>query len=1315
MVKPSETSELVYLFTATHCLKDVKSVADLAVEMYNPIGKSFTEFKFNDGIKRIDDPAADLSILEISAVISHRNIPFIAVSLNYEQDEKYFLRGFPQAVNALVPEEDYGVLQTPSGRVIKGNSNHTKMGQTCLTEELIKGFSGSGLFVQRGAAKVLIGVVNEYNGGLNRFEGVNFEGINLLLRNSGLEEVQFSISEEAQPETSNPELVGSLNSQLKAAEEQYEHLMPFSALTAVGKLIATIQDSSIPAKEKKILNAKSCYLKANCLREDTEVPNQEYNNLFIKAYKLYPQPVKHKERAARAHLDLNQPVESLLIIEKILEEDPLNAYALAIKCQIDPETVVDTTIAQSPIFKRLKVHYLLKKDGNATTDTLAEIFQEEREALTVPDNISREELSYWWYVAQYVMQDCLVKIKVYNFNRPANLKNDTALKYANDLLERISKRVKGSEIQNSLTFRVVRFDFWFTQYLISRNEQAVLKMYEIFVGTSSENQISSPFEETILPISKDVSGRISSLCICLLEIKGFAKVSNLLEENPNERRGLLWQLGGYAFSQLENHEKALQYFIGYLNEIKLINETDVINISKIIEYLYEQEWSVDQIWDLIASGKSFENESLSSLLMAFCFRFDDTRHNEVRELCSKIDPSNFVESRFKFMYVACLMALGDLAKAEEILAPLIDFNEPSAEFQWYIMCLLGMKTKTDRLLDLLSHWRLNLKPSYAYVDLELDILEYIRDYPAIEDAAKVGLNTFPNNPKYWFSMVNAIVRDAKPEKLEEVKGYMGERAIAMAAKMEWRRAFRLAGLCTIVGLRDLGKEILYNTLQIHADNSLVKHAYLTADVVENESDPFKHPEVAVENCVIRLKDDAGKGSVLNLKPSSLESNPIAALAIGKRVGESFIYNKSLGNAKTYTITMIFDKYVGQKVLLYDEFEKNPAAQPEVESMNIIDEGGFEGMTKKFIEMFGASGSMRKDAVKEIFEDFKNKKIGFTQLATVCQDDYYQAWQLITSDYNGGFPIIPLDVKKYRLDIDTEIVIDCSTLFTLIKLEENTGLSYGTKPFIISQRIIDSIRNQLNDLKFNRQGTFSMSITLESVTPVQLPKDFYEKRKNELQNIVDWIDKNTKSEAVPEMFEYCIDAPEMEMNTQSLVETVMLASKPNRALLSDEFLLFGFTINSNIIEFVSIENFLLKFFFSEYEKKYLPELLKLNYRGLTVDASTLQSLFETSNTSLSKASDEHSLFNKSLCGISPLYNDYHENIATVAKFLKSIYSEPSDLWYKQMISRKVLGFLFEGANPTVLPRLEELIEKEFRLLGDHQDHVNDDIKFVLGSF
>lgn len=1314
MVKPSETSELVYLFTATHCLKKVGSVADLAVEMYNLVNKSFTEVKLNEGVKRIDDPAADLSILEISAVISHQKIPFIAVSLEYEQGEKYFLRGFPQAVNALAPEEDYGVLQTPSGRVVKGNSNHTKIGQTCLTEELIKGFSGSGLFVQRGSEKVLIGVVNEYNDGINRFEGVNFIEINPLLRSNGLEEVQFSVSEEAQPETSNPELVESLNNQLKAAEEQYEDLMPFSALRTVEKLIVTIQDSSIPAKAKKMLNAKSFYLKANCLRENTEAPDQEYNHLFIRAYKLYPQPVKHKERAARAYYDLNQPAESALIIKEILEEDPFNPYALAIKCQIDPETVVDPSVYRSPIFKRLKVYYLLKRDGNASTVSLAEIFQEEKDALTLPDEISRDELAYWWYLAQYIMQDCLTKIKVYNFHSPVDLKNDSALDYANKLLRLIGKRVNDTEIQDSLTFRLARCDYWFTQYLLTRTRQSVFKMYELFNGTQQEDQLFSPFEEVVLPVSEDLSSRISCMCICLLEIKEFEKVTKLLEKTTSEKHGLLWQFGGYAFSQTNRHGKAVEYFTEYLNEINLIGKTDTLNLFNIIEYLYELEWPVDKIWEFISTGRDFENENFKILLMASCFRLDENKHNEVKALCEKLDHTDFTECRFKYMFVACLMAIGNLKKAEEILEPLIDFDKPSPELEWYIMCLQGMRTKTARLLEILKHWRLNFEPGHAYIDLELYILSYVRDYQAIENAARTGLKAHPDNPEYWFSLFNAMVRAAKPGKEEEIKDHLTNQAKIVATKIEWQRAFKLAGLCAIVGLRELSRDILYDTLQANADNSLVKTAYLTTEVIEKESESYEHPMVATEDCVVRLKDDAGKDSVLSLKSSLIESNPLLVLAIGKRVGESFVHNKSLGNAKTYTITMIFDKYVGQKVLLYNELERNPATQPEVESMNIIEEGGFEGMIEKFKNTFGAAGSMRKDSINKLFEEFKNRKIGFTELAIAVQNDYHQTWQFITSDYNDGFPVVPLNVKRLAFDGDKEIVLDYSTLFTLIKLEEVTGLTHKGKLYFISQRIVDSLREQLQEMKLTRPGTHSMSITLESVTPILIPDDFYIKKENELQKIIDWIGENTRTEAVPEMFEYCIDSPELDVNIQIVVETAMLATKPNRILLSDELFHQNYTLNSLDINVVSIENYLLDHFRAEYKDVLLPELLKLNYRGLTVDSSVLTRLLEESNIALTRSSNQHTLFHKSLYGICPLFNDNPENISSVVRFLKSVYSESSDLWYKQMISRKVLRFLFDGANTTVLPRLKNLIQREFRLLGDHLDHIIEDVQFVLGN-
>ncbi|GHB87860.1 PIN domain-containing protein [Persicitalea jodogahamensis] len=1314
LVKPSETSELVYLFTATHCLKEVKSTADLAVEMYNPAEKGFTVFKLNDEIKKIDDPATDLSILEISAAVSGRKIPFIAVGIEYDQGEQYFFRGFPQAVKSLEPEEDYGILQTPSGRVIKGISNHTKISQKCLSEELVKGFSGSGFFVNRKNGKILIGVVSKYNEGLNCFEGVNFIGVNDLLRVGNLEEIQFSKVREAEPEISNPELVGSLNDQLEFAEELYERLMPFSALKAVDKLMVVIQDSSISALDKRKFNARSSYLRANCLREDSKVPDREYCDLFVRAYKLHPQPLKHKERAARAYHDLGQPVESSLIIEEILAEDPLNAYALAIKCQIHSETTVDASVARNPVFKRLKVHYLLKNSGKVSTDSLAEVFQEEKDSLTLPDKISRDELAYWWYLAQYIMQDCLAKIKVYNFHTPVDLKNDSALDYANKLLRLIGKRVNDTEIQDSLTFRIARFDFWFTQYLLTRNSQSVFEMCQLFIGTQHEDQVASPFDKVVLPISEDVPSRITSLCICLLEIEEFLKVTKLLEDYPKERYGLLWQFGGYAFLKLDNHEKASEYFKAYLEEIETIGESEVLNLFGYIEYFYSEKIPVSEIWESITTGRTFESEALRSLLMAFCFRFDDDKRNEVRNLCEKLETYAFTERRFQITIPICLMAIGDLERAEVMLKPLIDFSKPSNELGWYIECLYRMGNKTDQLLKILGRWRLNFEPNHVHIEKELHILGYIRDYQGIEDAARIGLKAFPGSYKYWFSLINAMVRSAKPEKIEEARELMANGAIIMAAKMEWQRAFRLAGLCTTVSLRELGREILYNVLQANFDNSSVKTAYMTTEVMEKESESYEHPEVATEDCVIRLIDDAGKDSVLSLKSSLIESNPLVMLAIGKRVGESFVHNKSLGNAKTYTITMIFDKYVGQKVLLYDELERNPATQPEVESMNIIEEGGFDGMIEKFKSTFGAAGSIRKDSVNKLFEEFKNKKIGFTELAVVIQNDYYQTWQFITSDYNDGFPVVPLNVKRLAFDENKEIVLDYSTLFTLIRIEEVTELTYKYKPFIISQRIVDSLRGQLQEMKLSRPGTHSMSITLDSVTPILIPDDFYINKENELQKIIDWVNKNTRTEVVPEMFEYCIDSPELDVNTQIVVETAMLATKPNRILLSDELFYLNYTLNSLDIKVLSIENFLLDHFRDEYKDVLLPELLKFNYRGLTVDSSVLIGLHEKSNTALTKSSNQHTLFNKSLYGICPLFNDNPNNIASVSRFLKSLYSEPFDLWYKQMTSRRVLGFLFDGANETVLPRLTKLIQRDFRLLGDHLDHVIEDVQFVLGD-
>ncbi|MVM42292.1 hypothetical protein GO730_39045 [Spirosoma sp. HMF3257] len=286
---------------------------------------------------------------------------------------------------------------------------------------------------------------------------------------------------------------------------------------------------------------------------------------------------------------------------------------------------------------------------------------------------------------------------------------------------------------------------------------------------------------------------------------------------------------------------------------------------------------------------------------------------------------------------------------------------------------------------------------------------------------------------------------------------------------------------------------------------------------------------------------------------------------------------------------------------------------------------------------------------------------------------------------------------------------------MFQLGKGQTLTYLNKPFIVSQYIIDYLRSELEKAQFEKASQLAFLPQVDHVIPIYHAEGWQNRRAEEVQQLLDWIKTNCRPDYAPERLEWernqkAEEQPlfsDKEKLKSSFLDTMLLANRPNRVLISDDMIWYKSSFDQHIVSITS-EYFLRTTKNEIFQSSLWLKLVRLNFRGLTLTGDQVYQCFSNNKLLISNTND----FRKSQFSVEARYNPNTRNIITISIFLKNLYADNLKFDYKRQISRDFLLGTLKGVPLNYIEQLKSLIKTGFKFLPLEKEAVCEDIELVL---
>lgn len=1330
----SDDNEYCYVLTARHCFENLAGANDLSIDWYDYDRHTFialaTTFNECSLLAFPAEETYDGAILVIPRSKLPVSVPSVVLVPSVMPDQAFRFRGFPNGLSNEEPEELEAKVVYTSNLEVKLKVQEDVEDNSTSAYSNVKGFSGSGLYQKVGNQVYVAGIVIGFQSGITRIIAHSLLRINELLREKDLPELLFSDAP-TRPSNADPIDSGDFVAQCKRllddAVQSWEDMRPKQGIGIVRTVRKNISDSAMSTGLRNSLLARVNYLEAliaSDLRDDTNV-----DDMFIIANALVPNLLSYQERAAEAYLNMGEIEKAYEIAEAILKTNPYNPYAWLVLIQLEPTEIVPEIVQSDPVYK---VGYLTrtrrnKGDGVIRISDYSGLFRAEIDTQKVPVSINRRRIYYWSYIAQFAFHELISRLgHIHNLERPKELLGNPQLQFASDLLERICERVERSDLKNDNFFQIIRFDYCYCRYFLSDDATIAREMahelFELFIGT--KKAIILPYAPNRPAAIESIPHRLIDLLLILYSQKeGQKMLDAIAADTIHTNQPIINLFKGMAYGLMGDSDQQVESLKVYLEKTDNLDELETINFLDPIRILLQNGASIDFVQQLAIESKTFVQPYYKLLLEAFLWSVEkgpkDRARSRVEEIRKHWDS---LSDTLRKIVARMHMQLAEWTVARELLAQICDEAEESEELGLYIIAIYNEQRDVPLFLKLAADWRANFLPNSGLTYCEMAIHRPLHNYTKMEEVAAYGLAHFPDSVNFWWDLVSSLHSQGASKK-EALLAQLAHDEYLFNEEFTGEGRFVLAHVCFTAGLPQKGLELSYRALKANSDNPAIQHKYFSLSTNYQAFDSLTEPEVAHQDMVVRLRFGNNE-QLIELTEEAISYNRIARAVIGHRVGESFKLHDSITGRddEEYVVARIFDKYTGQIALIAQKAEHPLSGLPMKSFKIATDEVGeldFDGFHKQLQDLFGAEGTKRKIIIDDLRQKFTQGAIGFTEL---CQNafggDPIAAWNYATSDQAGGFPVCPLCLQNTPvINDDTEYVLDFTSVLSLFFLSKLQPIAFQNR-FIVSQFLIDYVGQELETAQHERGSKMSAEIFIDRTIPHFYPEDQQERKNAFYQELLDWIFAYCKPDYAPERLsqDFMDQGAEDRLFSEdkafssSFMDSLLLAVRPNRVLVTDDMLPFR-SMSGGGLRLITVEHFLR----IEHSQSYLEhlwiELVGFNFRGLTLGSNQLYQVFKNS---LLESSYQKNYF-RATFSFSQQYNPEPKLLLGVILFLKRVYTEDFSLEYKRQVSQALLRRYFIGS-PSITERkvllIHQRIDREFQLMGDYGDYVKDDFNIVL---
>lgn len=1033
----------------------------------------------------------------------------------------------------------------------------------------------------------------------------------------------------------------------------------FQPRTALRHLDFFQREINVDDKYDENIQAEVHYLKGIAYSELQEIEQcyQEY----INAYKIIPSNLRYKKKIILLYLEDGKNTEAKGLIEEILLEKKFDPVAWAAKCFLSEnlsselEEVPDIVLTGNSKKSFMITICNLIKDKSIHL-LIDECFKNEVKDIDYPKEVNFENQGYWLTVSNLLFSSIDRESSYTPDKINPKIRQNPNLQKSIELHEFILPYFQGTEKTKLLL--ILTFRLTFCKYLLSGKESEVDHLVSLF------NKLDESRKQSSLPL----------ISIALLHTNRYEKIIEITKNKETEIPLITLPIRIFAHFRLEQYNEAKRIANLYLKKIPKIDSMNLSTFLMLFDFYEDQVSRENAYTDFIKEAKC-QHTGQELLLKFACYLPFHSKESLVEILEKALEENPEDDLYIRGLIAQSFLIIHQSKRAVDLFKSFVDVNQYSLELENYIKSLMEANSDNGTLLELLKKWR---KQNYSieqdFLLKELELLNEIRDWEQIEEVARIGVEYFSENDYFLFSLVLSFHKQKKVAAFNKTVSSIIEKR-----KLPLDITFKLAKIATYQGDIELALELCY-THASNRDNKTGRNFYFHQFSTHLDMKSSKVIEKVQADCYVLVK---AKETIELRKVSdvSKEHDPVVKWIYGKKVGDIVSITKPfMHGIEQVEIVAILDKYRG---LLREITEEN--SHERINSTHFKIQGDdLETLNKQLVSLLGAEGSVLKEVEEKLYNDYSLGSKSFSELVKNKDYNPISVYYNLTSSVKKGITVCPLlAFKDLTLKSDAEFVLDSTSLLLFFQLSENIGIEFQQK-FWISKILLELIEQELYKAQSGKEITLTLQITMKGVIPYFLPEGNRVSNIQFLKKLLNWIDCKCQTRLVKEKLDIVTELREKGRSineyTDSVIDTMLLASSSNNVLISDDLI-----YSKNLFikgQQISTE-FFLRNKFINYNADIIPFLVKMNYREIQIPKKFI---FSELDKHLNR---EKNFFYSCLENIS-LINRNNNMVNEVVEMVRKVYfNDNIFLSRKSILAQQIFAQALKGVTRTT--RTKNLIK------------------------
>jgi hypothetical protein len=1042
-------------------------------------------------------------------------------------------------------------------------------------------------------------------------------------------------------------------------------LKPQSALKKLEKLDDRIKKGSKPISDA--LKANLLYLQGLCLEMIGEVPKSQ--EVFIQAYKIFPENINYKNRAFISYYFL-QDLKYKELKKDIENLDDYNVFYWAINTFESSDIIkyIESSVPKNVLsknhYKRLVLNYNLKSN---TVDNL--LLLEKLEVRSIPKELPEildyDNLHHWIFMLNATSISFFQKTEI-TYWRTIE-RNESSIFFF-QLSKLLAAAIQGSELDYSY-YTIVFIYYWL------ENELEIKPNTLINLQNSYAKLIEKDSFKTVLYVK------------AILKEQGFIKALEIIESYSGEIDENILSIKAFCtFNITGTNEFAFEYF-------DYIKEVQYNNIQNICGYLIPTQKFNQSITQKLLDTfetKIYQFDYYSKLIKLLIRTFSEANSEITLEEINNLRDEFIDVNKLSFFIGIIYFENQYCDECVNHIKPYVDEENESKELALYVQALNSCsKTNQIELLRILRLWREKFSFNPYFINIELEIRQILRDWDEIINITNYALSKLPENEIYFTLQFISLSN----KKLTTEIDPLVNKALKFTFKSS-ENAIKVASILLENKYYTEASEIIYNKAKVKTDN-IARLNYFVL-FLELPQGTIAELETVVIGSFVKFDID-GQKETMQIDENNLHL-PIVNQSLGKHKNDSFSITTPLSKTiKIVRIIRIMDKFLA----LYDEIMEEISGSYSnlpVESIT-FESSSIEGINKAFIQNFGTAEAERKKQIEENFKAYYSYNFSFSELTiSSFNKNYLESFYTLISPSSDGFCAIPTKIlSKTRLNDYKNYVLDITSALLFYEISKQLNVQF--ERFIVSNSILDFVEKSIFDTLEHRKSKMSISFSDNKIIPHIYSDEFYDKRLAFLNEIKNWLIDNAEVIIPIEKIDVIRSMSKEEnqiFGLEYLIETSLLAQRNGNLLITDDLLFFKYVQTRSKI--INCETFLL-LKFPSLKNEILEFLLKTRYLGVILNKDVIYSSY------INKHKLEHQhIYNYVLKNISLKQNFNGLNILSVVDFLQELALNPTISHQRFRIdSTNILIMLISSLPQTgFINTLKKRIDLKFHLLGVHRD-------------